>query len=236
MSLHVYTVSHLASVQKANNVLGKMGGGGAYHAAVEVYGKEWSFGGTFDDSTGVFCCQPGGCDDHAYLKAIPMGSTRMTHPEVLGLIGRLAKEWQGEDYDLLRCNCCHFSDELLRRLGVGAAPRWLNSLAGRGAAVDDQVQAAATMVAKGQVAAKSVGNDSIAMFGLQGPRCEEAAATASVTGANVRSTTFCAFTRAAECAKSAAAVAHRGQGFAGFASRCAAGPVAGRAPSYGRCN
>jgi hypothetical protein len=26
----------------------------------------------------------------------------------------MAKEWQGDDFDILRCNCCHFSHELLR--------------------------------------------------------------------------------------------------------------------------
>lgn len=37
---------------------------------------------------------------------------------------RLAREWQGEDYDILRCNCCHFSNELLRR-GLRPLISWL---------------------------------------------------------------------------------------------------------------
>merc|ERR1719382_1361532 len=106
-----------------NKVLGAVGTG-AFHAGVEVCGREWSFGATDDGDTGVFSCRPRGCDAHSYLKALPMGSTAMSERQVYAVIDRLAAEWQGEDYDLLRCNCCHFSDKLLRELGVGGAPRW----------------------------------------------------------------------------------------------------------------
>lgn len=42
--------------------------------------------------------------------------------------------WQGTGYDVLTRNCCHFSDELSRQLGVGPLPLWTMSLAGAGAA------------------------------------------------------------------------------------------------------
>eukprot|EP00913_Durusdinium_trenchii_P009777 g9182.t1 len=61
-----------------------------------------------------------------------MGSTFLSQQTVLALIGRLAKEWQGDDYDILRCNCCHFSNELLRRLGLGPLPKQFTNLAGTG--------------------------------------------------------------------------------------------------------
>lgn len=154
--LHIYSVTRLSAIQRANGVLGALGGGGAYHAGVEVFGREWSFGATDDGGTGVFCSRPQKCDEHSYLKAMPMGNTKMTETQVLQMIGRLTKEWQGEDYDLLRCNCCHFSEELLRRLNVGPAPRWLNSLAGTGAALDDQVHHAASAASEAKAKAKAV--------------------------------------------------------------------------------
>jgi len=160
VTLHVYSVTRLSAIQRANGVLGSFGTG-AYHAGVEVYGREWSFGATEDGSSGVFCCGPADCDDHAYIRAIPMAETRATEAEVLGLIGRLRTEWSGDDYDLLRCNCCHFSDELLRRLGVGPAPGWLTSLAGAGAVVDDKVAAAAS----GAAAAKAAGHVAASKLG-----------------------------------------------------------------------
>ena len=35
----------------------RVAGTGAFHAAVEVYRAEWSYGFT-DEGTGVFCCEP----------------------------------------------------------------------------------------------------------------------------------------------------------------------------------
>lgn len=137
VTLHVYSVSTAASVERVNKVLGKVCKTGAFHAAVEVYSKEWSFGAT-GKGTGVFCCSPKECEAHTYLHSLPMGSIALSKTQVLASIGRLAKEWQGEDYDLLRCNCCHFADALLAELGLGPLPRQFLSLAGAGAAIVDR--------------------------------------------------------------------------------------------------
>ncbi|CAE7347939.1 unnamed protein product, partial [Symbiodinium necroappetens] len=55
--------------------------------------------------------------------------------DVILLLSALAQDWQGEDYDILHRNCCHFSDMLCRRLGVGPIPDWITNLAGAGAQV-----------------------------------------------------------------------------------------------------
>merc|ERR1719401_1386448 len=117
-------------------------GTGAFHAGVEVHGQEWSFGSTTDGSTGVYVCLPGKNTAHQYIKSVPMGETRCSQRDVRALIQQLAEEWQGSDYDLLRCNCCHFSTELCKMLGVGSAPAWLFNLSSAGVAIDDGVQAA----------------------------------------------------------------------------------------------
>lgn len=160
VTLHVYSVSTAASVERANKVLGKICKTGAFHGAVEVYGKEWSFGST-EKGTGVFCCSPKQCEAHTYLHSLPMGSTALSKAQVLASIGRLAKEWQGEDYDLLRCNCCHFADALLAELGLGPLPRQFLSLAGAGAAIADRALLAkaiglAVAQAAAQIAAHAV--------------------------------------------------------------------------------
>merc|ERR1719282_274777 len=49
----------------------------------------------------------------------------------------MSKKWLGEDYDLLRKNCCHFSNEFAKRLGVGPIPNWVLNLAGAGATCQD---------------------------------------------------------------------------------------------------
>lgn len=139
--LHVYNVTVLSAVEKANAVLGMLGTG-AFHAAVEVHGTEWSFGAADDGQTGVFCNPPRACDMHSYRQVLDMGRTSLSEAEVGAVIRRMTAEWQGEDYDLLHCNCCHFSDELCRQLGVGPAPSWVLSLAGAGAKLDDARAAA----------------------------------------------------------------------------------------------
>jgi len=56
--------------------------------------------------------------------------------EVEELIEKLAKEWPGQDYDLLTRNCCHFADTFCIRLSVGPIPRWVKSLAGAGSRIN----------------------------------------------------------------------------------------------------
>lgn len=140
--LHIYDVGLAQEVQQVNNILRPFGLG-AFHCGVEVYGWEWSFRGKCGDDTmsscsdnsGIFCCRPRTSDGHVYREAIPMGKTAFSEAEVLDLIHRLQDEWLGRSYDILTKNCCHFSDELCRRLGVGGVPSWVLNLAGAGAAV-----------------------------------------------------------------------------------------------------
>lgn len=142
VTLHVYDVSHHSAVRRTNGVLSKMGTG-AFHSAVEVNGREWSFGATeLAGVSGVCSCAPAKNDLYSYFKAVPLGYTALSIPEVWALLRDLADEWQGEDYDLLRCNCCHFCSELSRRLGVADVPRWVINLAGVGAVLEDSFQSA----------------------------------------------------------------------------------------------
>eukprot|EP00928_Gymnodinium_smaydae_P045486 TRINITY_DN30317_c0_g1_i1.p1 TRINITY_DN30317_c0_g1~~TRINITY_DN30317_c0_g1_i1.p1 ORF type:complete len:908 (-),score=192.40 TRINITY_DN30317_c0_g1_i1:106-2472(-) len=62
-----------------------------------------------------------------------MGLAFITEAQAAALIDALAVEWPAHTYDLLRHNCCHFSDELCQRLGVGHVPAWVVNLAGVGA-------------------------------------------------------------------------------------------------------
>lgn len=92
-------------------------GTGAFHAAVEVYGAEYSFGGCAR-GTGVFACRPRSCSAHHYREAMDMGPTPKSAAETAAILAELSQRWQGAEYDLLRHNCCHFSRELLQRLEV----------------------------------------------------------------------------------------------------------------------
>jgi len=140
--LHVYHLGTSQAAQLLNN-LGQRLGTGAYHAGVEVFGQEWSFGDAGDDdhpaTSGVFCCAPGSAGDgvYVYKEAVQMGVTKVSRKEFLWLIEDMSREWRQEEYDLLRRNCCHFSNELCKRLGVQVLPKWVSlHLAGAGAALD----------------------------------------------------------------------------------------------------
>lgn len=108
---------------------------GAFHTGVEVYGREWSFGMTFDDwSTGITWNPPGENPDHTFCETLSMGYTTLSPTQVWQLIEEMKTEWRGCTYHLLSRNCHHFSDAFCQKLGVNRIPTWLNELAGTGAA------------------------------------------------------------------------------------------------------
>lgn len=71
-----------------------------------------------------------------------MGYTKCSDADVIEIVTQLLEEYPGDDYDLLRRNCCHFADDFTRRLGVGGIPGWVMRLAKVGASVDSMIQSA----------------------------------------------------------------------------------------------
>mmetsp|Transcript_47372 Transcript_47372/g.133255 ORF Transcript_47372/g.133255 Transcript_47372/m.133255 type:complete len:222 (-) Transcript_47372:157-822(-) len=136
VTLHVYDLGTSGGASVLNRILTPMGTG-AFHCGVEVYGWEWSYsdlaGPGSRADTGVFTCPPRCCQGHTYLKSVDMGKTSLTEKAVLILLQLLQKEWVVANYDVWTHNCCHFCDEVCRRLGVGSVPPWVTSLAGVGA-------------------------------------------------------------------------------------------------------
>jgi len=139
--LHVYDVRGNVAVEYMNNLF-RMLGTGAFHVAVEVYGDEWSYGYMNDPPgcTGVFNCVPGQNTNFGQQReSISLGTTTKDYAEVDQILEELCEAWKGEEYDLLRHNCCYFSDEFCRRLEVGPFPDWIKNLAGAGATLTDAV-------------------------------------------------------------------------------------------------
>jgi len=152
--LHIYDV--FGALEKVNSFM-KPVGSGAFHAGVEVYGKEWSYGYATEGMEGVYWTKPRCNDRHRYRESVNMGGTPLTETEVLMLVLEMKNHWPGFAYDILVRNCCHFSDALCRRLAVGPAPEWLMHLAGAGAALASGVEKAVvtTHAAAGLAAAKA---------------------------------------------------------------------------------
>mmetsp|Transcript_80578 Transcript_80578/g.159566 ORF Transcript_80578/g.159566 Transcript_80578/m.159566 type:complete len:315 (-) Transcript_80578:60-1004(-) len=135
VTLHVYNIG-TASVGRALNRILKPLGTGAFHCGVEVYGCEWSYSDTTTGlGDGVFASRPRCCSGHDYSESVEMGSVTMTAVEVARLIQLLKKEWPVHEYNTLKRNCCHWSNEFCQRLGLGSIPNWVMNLAGAGAAI-----------------------------------------------------------------------------------------------------
>lgn len=98
--------------------------GGAFHAGVQIYGREWSFG-----HEGVCCQWPRTHDVHVYRQSILIGYTKYAPEEVdLILEDEMFSKWPGKSYDMLSRNCCSFSRSFCRRLTGACIPNWVDRL------------------------------------------------------------------------------------------------------------
>lgn len=120
------------AISSLNRIMrGGIGIGGIFHGAVEVYGKEWSFG-YCESGSGVFPCTPMRNPMYNYRESLTLGSTDLSRLSVDTALLELSREWQGASYDLLARNCNHFCDAFCERLGVDKVPPWVNRFANAG--------------------------------------------------------------------------------------------------------
>ncbi|CAL1171941.1 unnamed protein product [Cladocopium goreaui] len=166
VTLHIYHVSTDSRVGKINEYLEAMGTG-AYHAGVEVNAKEWSYGYT-PDNTGVFPCPPKGCKAHVYKESIDMGETEKSKTEIDNIIEEMKENWLGIDYDLLHKNCCLFSAELVKKLGVGPVPSWVTNLAAAGATLHHGILQGKEYADKAAIMAKAKAGEFDAKYDISG--------------------------------------------------------------------
>jgi len=123
--LHVYDLNN--RFRRANKVTsrGRVAVGGAFHAGVEVFGSEWSYG-----CYGVDASAPRAVhgNPHTYCCTISLGRTLLDRTAFATLAWSMCQQWRGADYELFGRNCCSFASELCRRLGVQPVPDWVSRL------------------------------------------------------------------------------------------------------------
>mmetsp|Transcript_69997 Transcript_69997/g.130867 ORF Transcript_69997/g.130867 Transcript_69997/m.130867 type:complete len:206 (+) Transcript_69997:78-695(+) len=108
---------------KANHLFNSVSQvGGAYHAGVEIYGQEWTFG----CEDGICSMKPRQHSLHVYKESIEIGIINKSPSEVLDIIEGLKAEWKAEDYHVLRRNCCNFCEAFLVRLAGKHLPAWVD--------------------------------------------------------------------------------------------------------------
>lgn len=130
--LNVYDVSKDPKIQTINNTTKSFGYGGIFHAAIEIHGKEYSFGGTNNKKSilsGVFQCPPKKCPMHHYRESVFLGDCELNSEQIEGILLGLRPKWLASSYNVFRRNCAGFSREFAIELGVGDLPGWVFSLA-----------------------------------------------------------------------------------------------------------
>eukprot|EP01102_Stenamoeba_stenopodia_P017627 TRINITY_DN6355_c0_g1_i1.p1 TRINITY_DN6355_c0_g1~~TRINITY_DN6355_c0_g1_i1.p1 ORF type:complete len:351 (-),score=81.50 TRINITY_DN6355_c0_g1_i1:67-1119(-) len=137
VTAHIYDVGTRSSVRKFNLITESLFHSGAYHAGIEVYGREWSFQKT-DTGTGLFPCEPKHNSSHTYKESIELGVTPLDENHVWLVLKELKDIWLGTTYDLIRRNCCHFCNVFCEKLEVNLLPDNILKLANKAERMKDR--------------------------------------------------------------------------------------------------
>eukprot|EP01084_Bolivina_argentea_P274064 467024_1 len=104
----------------------------AYHTGVKVYDIEYSYGNGI-----VKNYVPSGWSFYKTVKICK--NCRKTKENVNQIINYMKKTWKGQNYNITKNNCNHFSDAFIKQLcgEYFSIPSWINSLANMGSALEE---------------------------------------------------------------------------------------------------
>ncbi|XP_060663019.1 deubiquitinase DESI2 [Drosophila nasuta] len=107
---------------------------GIFHTGIQVYDKEYTYGGHSYSNSGIFEIMPRTAEielgEHFhYRESIQLGYTQFTRDEVMRIVEQLGCQFTGNSYHLTSNNCNHFSDAMSRILCGQQIPKWINRLA-----------------------------------------------------------------------------------------------------------
>jgi len=123
-----------------NNILTSAVGGGLHHSGVQIGKKEFAFGGGGSSGTGVWTQEPrilpktGSQEKAPFSRSHEIGEVLLSKKDLKKLLSELQRDYPLSRYDLMTCNCNHFTHDVCQRLGL-QAPEYLNKMANTGESI-----------------------------------------------------------------------------------------------------
>ncbi|EDX02129.1 deubiquitinase DESI2 [Drosophila yakuba] len=109
-------------------------GVGFFHSGVQLYGREYGFGGHEFPISGIFEIEPCNAQEELgehfrYRESILLGYTHFSCADVSRIVDQLGQQFPGNSYHLTSKNCNHFSNCLAHLVCGHKIPGWVNRLA-----------------------------------------------------------------------------------------------------------